>query len=123
MVLLAAPAAAQEADCSTLITQADLNACAVDSWQAADADLNGAYQAAVARARVFDRDACKTGATPDAEATLRDAQRAWVAYRDPACLAQSRYIELGSAYPMVYYGCLEGLTRDRTDMLRDYAGE
>ena len=109
----AGPALAQEVDCSEAFTQADLNECAYQGWQAADRDLNEAYAAAVAKARDYDA----ASAPLSAEDTLREAQRAWVAYRDPACVAQAFALAGGSAYPMEQFGCLQHLTEQRTEML------
>ncbi|TNC48993.1 DUF1311 domain-containing protein [Rubellimicrobium rubrum] len=113
MAAAAGPALAQAADCSEAVTQADLNECAYEGWQAADRDLNDAYAAAVAKARDYDA----TSSTPAAEDTLREAQRAWVAYRDPACKAQAFPLTGGAAYPMEQFGCLQRLTEQRTEML------
>ena len=48
LACLSLPAAAQEADCDAAVTQQDMNQCAYADWEAADADLNSAYQAAIA---------------------------------------------------------------------------
>lgn len=52
-------AAAQEADCDKAVTQMDLNICADESYLAADAELNSAYDSAVTFSRVLD----ETGAS------------------------------------------------------------
>ena len=46
--LLALPATAQDVDCATAMAQADLNQCAYQDWEEADAGLNDTYQEVVA---------------------------------------------------------------------------
>ena len=123
LAAIAGPATAQGIDCSRAVTQADLNACAFDAWQAADRELNQPYVAAIEQARDYDAEARQgpAGLEDDAEATLREAQRAWVVYRDPACEAQARPLAGGSAQPMEQYGCLQHLTEQRTELLWQYA--
>ena len=98
------------------MTQADLNDCTALAYEAADEELNLAYGAALGAARQFD-------SWPEgrAEATLRAAQRAWVAFRDAACEAEAALWDGGSAQPMIRSGCLERLTLQRTDDLWAYA--
>ena len=115
LLLAAAPARAQEA-CDDAVTQLDLNECTHVAWLAADEELNRAYEAALAAARQFD-------SWPEgrAESTLREAQRAWVAFRDAACEAEAALWDGGSAQPMILAGCFERLTLLRTDDLWAYA--
>jgi uncharacterized protein YecT (DUF1311 family) len=112
---LAGPAGAQD-PCEWADTQHDLNQCTYSAWMAADEELNRAYAAALAAARQFDP-------WPEgrAESTLRQAQRAWVAFRDAACDAEAAPWDGGSAQPMILSSCLERLTLLRTDDLWAYA--
>jgi uncharacterized protein YecT (DUF1311 family) len=109
----ASPAAAQ--DCAAPLTQMDMNACARLDWQAQDAALNAAYARAIAAAEDHDR------WVEGAEAALREAQRAWIAFRDLACRAETVPHESGSIAPTVLYMCLSRLTAARTADLRLYA--
>lgn len=105
VLLLPLPAAAQ--DCDTAETQVALTACANGEWMAADADLNANYATAIkAMAGV-------EGGT----AALRQAQRAWIAYRDAACAAEALTVQGGSAEPMVYGFCMARLTTARAEDL------
>lgn len=114
--LLIAPAAAQALDCSAPQTQADMTQCAARMYQAADEDLNLAYGMARDMARQIDSG---NGANaPGAEIRLRDAQRAWIAFRDLACETESLLAYGGSMQPMLRLSCLERLTRARTEDLR-----
>jgi uncharacterized protein YecT (DUF1311 family) len=110
-LLSAAPSLAQDTDCKNALAQSELNACAYADWEAADADLNAAYQQAVvllegwdARLPVDERGGVKA---------LRDAQRAWISFRDNACAAEGYAMKGGSAEPLVVYGCMRVLTLER----------
>ncbi|RYI26210.1 MAG: DUF1311 domain-containing protein [Acetobacteraceae bacterium] len=118
LIVLAAltlPAAAQDVDCANAVTQMDMNQCAYDDWEAADADLNSAYARAMDVMKTWDAD------LPEAEqggaAALKDAQRAWITFRDKACEAEGYAMKGGSAEPLLVYGCMRQLTEDRTSQL------
>ena len=53
---------------------------------------------------------------------LRDAQRAWIPFRDKACAAESNLARGGTMQSMLVSSCMERLTRQRTEDLR-YFGE
>ena len=115
LACLSFPAAAQEIDCANAVTQQDMNQCAYNDWEAADADLNAAYKRAMALLQHWDAD------LPQAEQggakALKEAQRAWITFRDKACEAEGYAMTGGSAEPLVVYGCLATLTRQRTQDL------
>ncbi len=114
-VLLAGPAFAQEIDCANAMAQQELNLCAYRDWQDADADLNKAYKQAVAMLKDWDADLSE--GEPSAANALRDAQRAWITFRDKACEVEGYAMRGGSAEPLLVNGCLAGLTRERTAQL------
>lgn len=121
---LAFPAAAQEVDCANAMAQVDLNACAYADWEEADAGLNAAYQQAMTLLEEWDAN------LPEDErggpGALRDAQRAWITFRDKACEAEGYAMKGGSAEPLLVYGCMRVLTEERTNhltsMVEAYAG-
>lgn len=115
LVGLSLPAVAQDIDCANAMAQADLNACAYQDWEAADADLNAAYQDA--RALLAQWDAGLPEAEAGAVDALRDAQRAWITFRDKACEAEGYAFKGGSAEPLLVYGCMRVLTEERTQHL------
>jgi uncharacterized protein YecT (DUF1311 family) len=108
------------ADCRAPAYQAEMNFCAQADWEAADAELNAAYKAA--RVSMQRADASLPAAQRGGEVALRDAQRAWIAFRDNACAAEGWQFHGGSAEPMVIYGCRARLTRARTADLWALAG-
>lgn len=114
-MLLALPAGAQEVDCANAMAQQEMNLCAAQDYEAADLALNAAYKQA--RAAMKGLDANMPAAERGAEAALLAAQRAWLPYRDAACASEGWLMHGGSAEPLVVYGCLATLTRQRTQDL------
>lgn len=118
LALAAAPAAAQEVDCQNAEAQQDMNICAAQDYDAADAELNRVWKDAVARARVVDAD--QEGNLKGAEQALKAGQRGWIAYRDGQCTLAGFEARGGSMEPMLVSNCLAGLTRARTKELADF---
>ena len=113
---LAGSAGAQEVDCANATAQMELTYCAEQDWLAADEALNAAYGEAKALMQQIDADLPK--AERGAEVYLRDAQRAWISFRDAACAAEGYAMHGGSAEPMLIYGCRARLTEQRTEDLQ-----
>jgi uncharacterized protein YecT (DUF1311 family) len=128
IALIAAQAApGPQWHCEDPQAQIEMNACAALDFERADAELNAEYRAAIADARRTDRSPDNGRAPgddrPGEEATLREAQRAWVVFRDATCRLEGYGERGGSIEPMVYDGCRARLTRERTAQLRPSAGE
>jgi len=127
---LATAGQAHALDCNAAQTQVEMNQCAYEAWQAADADLNLAYGFAIDRAKEIDLFSegfpiQRRAGGPDTvgvstEDMLRRAQRAWIAFRDAACLVESDRVRGGTMQPMLFSGCAEDLTRARTEQLRRF---
>lgn len=113
---LTAPVAAQDPDCDYAETQVELNACAKYDYERMDADLNDAYQEAMAVAKDVDADLPR--AERGAVEKLRAAQRVWITYRDAVCDSEAFAVQGGSMEPMVWYGCLARLSLARAGDLR-----
>ena len=114
-----------EPDCSAPETQSQLemNMCAGLDFEAADRELNRVYREAIEAARQSDRELDRsTDQRPGYEAVLREAQRAWVAFREAHCRYEG-YEEArgGSMEPMIYSGCSARLTRERIAQLTPQA--
>ena len=107
-------------DCTAPQTQTEITTCAAQYYQMADEDLNLAYGMARDMARQIDLNAPQGQSS--SVTLLRDAQRAWIQYRDLACSAESMLAAGGSMQPALQLSCLERLTRARTEDLR-YFGE
>ncbi|KAF1049074.1 MAG: hypothetical protein GAK35_00052 [Herbaspirillum frisingense] len=110
LLALCASAGAHAADCAKASTQAEMNACASQALNQADADLNATYVAYRAKLR------------PAQQNQIRDVQLAWIKYRDLSCRFESANAAGGSAAPMVQQSCLAEKTRQRTEELKALAG-
>ena len=116
----AQPSAEAEPDCDDPQNQAAMNACAAIDFQRADAELNAAWREAIAGARAADAEIDRNyDQGPASEEKLREAQRAWIVFRDAHCTVVG-YEEArgGSMESMVYEGCRAQLTLERTTQLR-----
>src|SRR5579875_1212284 len=91
--LLCLGEAAHAQACTRASNQADLDRCAGEAFQRADARLNTAYRAYSAKL------------SPESRAGLKTAQRAWLAFRDADCAFRASAVEGGSAQPMVLAQC------------------
>jgi uncharacterized protein YecT (DUF1311 family) len=115
LACLALPAAAQEVDCATAMAQVDLNACAYQDWEEADVILNAAYKQAMAVMEEWDANLPKD--ERGGAQALKEAQRAWITFRDKTCEAEGYAFKGGSAEPLLVYGCMRALTIERTNHL------
>jgi uncharacterized protein YecT (DUF1311 family) len=78
--------------------------------------LNRIYKAVMADMKAMDQ-----SLPPDlqgAAQTLRDAQRAWITFRDTNCRLAGYPMRGGSAEPLLIYGCLRQMTQDRSAELQ-----
>ena len=112
-------ALAQDVDCANAATQLAMTYCAEQDWNAADVKLNAAYKLAMAVLKGIDSnlDAADQGAA----IALRNAQRAWVPFRDATCDAEGWAYHGGSAEPMVIYACRARVTAARAEELNNMA--
>lgn len=115
------PTAAQapsKIDCTNAASTVEMNVCALQSFETADAALNAAYKSAL-------------GVIPDMAIeppfdakswteALRKSQRAWLAYRDAECKDHvPMHWTGGTGTNADVLGCMETLTEARTKDLRD----
>jgi uncharacterized protein YecT (DUF1311 family) len=113
-------------NCENPLAQQEMNYCAARDAERADAELNTAYRAAIAEAQQADREyrflddeaGGRPTGEPGWEASLREAQRAWVGFRDAHCRLESFEARGGTMQPMLDSGCRATLTRARTAELR-----
>jgi uncharacterized protein YecT (DUF1311 family) len=108
-LLTATPAflAAQDDEefCPKGRTQLDMNNCAAAELAHADRALNETYQAVL---RLLD---------PERVELLREAQRAWIRWRDAECEFEASEFAGGSMEPMIQALCLAHVTKERTKAL------
>lgn len=108
--LCGAAAGAFAADCGKAVTQAEMNGCAAQDLNEADAELNRTYIAYRAKLR------------PAQQNQIRDVQLAWIKYRDLSCRFESSSVAGGSAAGMALQTCLADKTRQRAQELKALSG-
>lgn len=119
LLLLSAAAAEPGVDCENAMAQPDLNACAYQEYERADAALNAQWKLTAAAMKAQDRDFDRSyDKRPGYYDTLLAAQRAWLTYRDKQCASEGYAMRGGSAEPMVISGCMATLTAQRTKELK-----
>ena len=106
------------------ISQRQMDDCAAFQYKQADAHLNRVYRKAVqymtddlAQAKK-QRDQKQIKYEETAIASLKEAERTWISYRDIQCKAAAQQYEGGSIAPMVYSQCLTTVTEHRTADLK-----
>ena len=97
--------------CEDAQTQADMNNCWGNEYKKADAQLNRTYQELAAILEADDK------------TELKDAENAWIKYRDAHCQFVSDQYRGGSMRPMIEAICLADVTGNRTKELRDQIKE
>lgn len=109
-VVFFTPSIAQDkSECSSEATQLDMNQCALAAFTKADAEMNRRYKQQMSH---LDTDGKKR---------LQASQRAWLQYRDSACLYETGpREESGSIWPMQNSLCQATLTRQRNEVLKTY---
>lgn len=91
--------------------QQTMNFCARHRYDVADQTLNQVYRDNMAKLQ-----------DADDRKRLRDAQRAWIVFRDKDCLAQTGPRETsGSIWPLEHFACMEQHTLRRTQDLQQQA--
>ncbi len=106
------------------MSQRQMNDCAAFEYKQADAHLIKVYSRAMqymaddlARAQK-QGDRSQTKYEQAAIARLKEAERAWLRYRDIQCKAAGQQYDGGSMAPMIYSQCLATLTEHRTADLK-----
>ncbi len=107
-----------EWNCEDPRSQMEMNACTAIEFERADAALNALWPELVAAAREADREIDRTyDDRPTSAVRLREAQRAWIVFRDAHCAYDAYESRGGSMEPMLYQGCRARLTRERIAQL------
>jgi uncharacterized protein YecT (DUF1311 family) len=89
-------------------TQSEMTACAAEELARADTLLNERYRQLV---RLL-------APEPARLQRLREAQRAWIRFRDAECDYEASAFEGGSMQPMIDALCVAGLTKTRADEIQ-----
>lgn len=112
MFLAALPVPAAAQDCDEAQTTLEMGVCLQDALAAADAELNLTYRLAMESLGEIE--------LPAVAASLKQAQRAWITYRDLACASERALYEGGSMAGIARTGCLLRLTDERVTGLSEF---
>jgi len=97
--------------CANPVTQFEMNQCAGKAYRAADETMNQVYRKLVA---MLDE---------DEKAKLKEAQVAWLKYRDTNCEFVGDQYAGGSIRPLIEATCLADMTKGRTTELKSQIKE
>ena len=106
-----------DVDCQSPQPQMEMTYCAEQDFVAADELLNEQYTLTRQAMKDWDKEAIDgLGRAAD---VLLASQRAWLAFRDAQCAFYGYQARGGTMEPMLIYGCLGELTRQRTLQLKE----
>ena len=97
---------AAEAPCRDVVVTSDVAECFDEAARRADKQLNTTYAE------------IRLALGPQERQDLEGAERAWLKYRDAACVAERRLYEGGTAAIPAYTACIEEETRQHSSDLR-----
>lgn len=115
------PAFAVDApNCESPMSTAEINSCLGLELDEADKELNSVYRERMREMTASDAQMESWMNLPKGEHSrrLRNAQRAWITFRDAECAVAGLQMLGGSGESTVTLACLVELTRKRTEELR-----
>nr|WP_238178530.1 lysozyme inhibitor LprI family protein [Calothrix sp. 336/3] len=95
-------------DCKKAVTTVELKFCSQQSYAAADKKLNTVYQQVLKNIKGEQKQLLVTG------------QQAWIKFRDNNCNFEVYPSRGGTGYEIFRNGCLERLTKQRSQDLQNY---
>lgn len=111
LFLFAFSAHAEQINCEDPINQTQLNICSVRDYQTLDAQLNATYNT------------YRKMLEPKQKEALKQAELAWIKYRDLVCDYEADQYAGGSMSGLVYNSCLKRITTARLVDLKRYLEE
>ena len=119
LILAASPPAEPQWNCEKPVAQQEMNYCAGQDYEKADAALNAQWKKTAAEMKQRDADLDRTyDKRPGYFDTLLQAQRAWLKYRDAHCASEGYLFRGGSMEPLMVSTCKTALTEERTKQLQ-----
>jgi len=94
--------------CANAQTTAEMRDCAGREYKKADDELNKVYKQLMSKLN-----------DEGQKEALKQAQQAWLKFRDANCDFESYMNRGGTIEPVVRYGCLSWMTTSRTKELKD----
>ena len=119
LIFAAAAPAEPQWNCEKPVAQQEMNYCAGQEYEKADAALNAQWKKTAAEMKQRDADIDRTyDKRPGYFDTLLQAQRAWLKYRDAHCASEGYLFRGGSMEPLMVSTCKTKLTEERTQQLQ-----
>lgn len=109
-------------NCADPQVQMEMNWCAGQDYEAADRELNAQWALTRAAMRARDAEWAQLGSADKRvgwAASLLEAQRGWLRYRDAHCALEGYEARGGSLEPLLILTCKAELTRARTRQLKE----
>ena len=109
-------------NCADPQVQMEMNWCAGQDYEAADRELNRQWVLTRAAIRARDAEWAQLGSADKRAgwaASLLEAQRGWLRYRDAHCALEGYEARGGSLEPLLVLTCKAQLTRARTRQLKE----
>lgn len=118
LVVSLSAGSAQALDCANAITTPEINECASIEKDKVEAKLNDTYKKALAFLDNSDplikEDAAK------AKAKLKEAQRAWIKFRETDCDAIYSFNASGTMRTVLWIGCMQSHAEQRINELNNF---
>ena len=105
---MAVSSSAQDVKCNPAGNTLEMRKCASERYAAADKKLNQVYQQNISKL------------SGEYKSRLIKAQTTWITFRDTTCNFEAGYALGGTLEPLLYIGCLERVTSERTAYLQQY---
>lgn len=108
-------------NCANPQVQAEMNWCAGQEYEAADAALNAQWKLTAEVMKQRDKEWASLGSSdkrPGFFASLLEGQRAWLRYRDAQCRVDGYAARMGSLEALLVASCKTRLTELRTAELK-----
>jgi len=110
--------------CLNALSQNELNACAAQEAEKADAEMAIALAKAKKAMEAIDKDVSEVRPNPAGGVeALELSQQGWLQYREGRCVIEGFYERGGSMEPMMVSQCEEEMTRARIAELNEMAEE
>ncbi len=109
-------------DCGEIYATVDIVTCQNYDIEDADKELNAVYSDIMARLKKMKKVAVDDSgrkAAKELTASARDAQRAWIEFRDAEAAFQAALLGEGSAFSINYNGVILSMTKARTKELKE----
>lgn len=120
----ATAAAPKKQTCDDTLSNQALRQCYLDSYTAADKELNSLFaKAKKSLADFYGAEEIKNAGGQEPVLDLVDAQRKWVSFRDANCRSLGTQMLGGSGQETIVSSCLARMTKERVEELKTFVSQ